>query len=160
MLRKTMGPIVAACLVLGACQDANAPMPVGPLAEANESEGRGFAERLYAIGTSISAGTCSDGNIANCQNMSYVAPSIERTALSGQDARRHRPGVVPAIVVTVSGSEKGTRLACDMRQATDTQRGAARRRVFNSAPMFRTTTSCVRPLGGWNAMIVPSRATS
>jgi lysophospholipase L1-like esterase len=76
MLRKTMGPIVAACLVLVACNDASAPLPTGPTIGRNEAEGRGFAQRLYAIGTSISAGTCSDGNIASCQNMSYVAQLV------------------------------------------------------------------------------------
>lgn len=76
MLRKTMGPIVAACLVLVACNDSSAPLPTGPTIGRNEAEGRGFAQRLYAIGTSISAGTCSDGNIASCQNMSYVAQLV------------------------------------------------------------------------------------
>ena len=76
MLRKTLGPIVAACLVLTACQDATNPIPTSPIAGQNESEGRGFAQRLGAIGTSISAGTCSDGNVASCQNMSYVAQLV------------------------------------------------------------------------------------
>ena len=76
MFRKTLGPIVAACLVLTACQDATNPIPTSPIAGLNESDGRGFAQRLGAIGTSISAGTCSDGNVASCQNMSYVAQLI------------------------------------------------------------------------------------
>jgi len=76
MLRKTMGPILAACLVITACLDDSAPIPTGPNTVQNESEGRGFAQRLYAIGTSISAGTCSDGNVANCQNMSWVAQLV------------------------------------------------------------------------------------
>jgi hypothetical protein len=88
MLRKTMGPIVAACLVLVACEDANAPLPTSPAIATNESEGRGFAQRLYAIGTSISAGTCSDGNIASCQNMSYVAQLVRRM---------HREASIPFI---------------------------------------------------------------
>ena len=76
MFRKTLGPIVAACLVLTACQDVTNPIPTSPIAGQNESEGRGFAQRLVTIGTSISAGTCSDGNIASCQNMSYVAQLV------------------------------------------------------------------------------------
>jgi lysophospholipase L1-like esterase len=76
MSRKLMGTIVAACLVIVACQDATAPLPTRPTASLNESEGRGFAQRLITIGTSISAGTCSDGNVASCQNMSYVAQLI------------------------------------------------------------------------------------
>jgi hypothetical protein len=75
MLRKTAGPIVAACLVI-ACRDASDPTPVSPIAVRNEAEGRGFAQRMYVIGTSISAGTCSDGNIGSCQNLSYVAQLI------------------------------------------------------------------------------------
>ena len=75
MLRSSMGPIMVACLVLAACQDATEPSPTTPITR-NESDGRGFAHRLYAIGTSISAGTCSDGNVATCQNMSYVAQLI------------------------------------------------------------------------------------
>ena len=76
MFRKTLGPIVAACLVLTACQDATNPIPTSPIAGQNESEGRGFAQRSVVIGTSISAGTCSDGNVASCQNMSYFAQLI------------------------------------------------------------------------------------
>lgn len=38
--------------------------------------------------------------------------------------------------------------------------GAALTRALSSAPMLRTTTSWVLPLGDWNARIVPSRATS
>jgi hypothetical protein len=72
MLRKTMGPIVAACLVF-ACQYSNDAVPTSPSAGTNEAEGRGFAQRMFVIGTSISAGTCSDGNIGSCQNMSYFA---------------------------------------------------------------------------------------
>ncbi len=76
MSRKPMGSIVVACLVLVACQDATQPIPTNPIVDRNESDGRGFAQRLYAIGTSISAGTCSDGNVATCQNMSYVAQLV------------------------------------------------------------------------------------
>src|SRR6187399_1590057 len=76
MFRKTLGPIVAACLVLTACQDVTNPIPTSPIAGQNESEGRGFAGRIGVAGTSISAGTCSDGNVASCQNMSYVAQLI------------------------------------------------------------------------------------
>jgi hypothetical protein len=76
MLRKSMGPIVAACLVIAACRDNSEPIPTSPIAVPNESEGRGFADRLYAIGTSISAGTCSGGNVAACQNMSWVAQVV------------------------------------------------------------------------------------
>jgi hypothetical protein len=70
MLRKSMGPIVAACLVLTACRDNSDPIPTSPIAVQNESEGRGFAQRFYAIGTSISAGTCSAGNVSWCQQNS------------------------------------------------------------------------------------------
>ena len=76
MFRKTLGPIVAACLVLTACQDATNPIPTSPIAGRNESEGRGFIRRFSVIGTSISAGTCSDGNVATCQNMSYFAQLV------------------------------------------------------------------------------------
>jgi lysophospholipase L1-like esterase len=83
-----MGPIVAACLVLSACRDNSDPIPTGPTAVQNESEGRGFAQRLYAIGTSISAGTCSDGNVAACQNMSWVAQLVRQM---------HREPILPLI---------------------------------------------------------------
>lgn len=73
MQRKSMGPIMAACLVLTACQDASTRIPTDPINVRNESDGRGFAQRLYAVGTSISAGTCSDGNVGSCQSTSYVA---------------------------------------------------------------------------------------
>jgi lysophospholipase L1-like esterase len=76
MLRKSMGPILAACLVFTACQDATDPVPTSPIVGQNNSEGRGFAHRLYVVGTSISAGTCSDGNISVCQNTSYVADIV------------------------------------------------------------------------------------
>lgn len=76
MLRKSMGPIVAACLVLTACHDNSAPTPTSPIAVRNEAEGRGFAQRLVAIGTSISAGTCSGGNVGWCQQNSWVAQVI------------------------------------------------------------------------------------
>lgn len=75
MFRKTIGPTLALC-VLAACSDANVPGPVSPTVSQNQSEGKGFAQRLYAIGTSISAGTCSDGNVAACQNSSWVAQLI------------------------------------------------------------------------------------
>ena len=78
MLRKTLGPIVAACLVLTACQDANNPIPTSPIVGQNESEGRGIGHRLVAIGTSISAGYCSDGLVASCQNNSWVAQLIRK----------------------------------------------------------------------------------
>ena len=76
MLRRSMGPIVAACLVLTACRDNSDPIPTSPIAVQNESEGRGFAQRLFAIGTSISAGTCSAGDVAWCQQNSWVAQVI------------------------------------------------------------------------------------
>lgn len=88
MLRKSMGPIVAACLVFTACRDNSDPIPTSPIAVQNEAEGRGFAQRLFAIGTSISAGTCSDGNVAACQNMSWVAQVIRAM---------HREPVLPLI---------------------------------------------------------------
>ena len=78
MLRKTLGPIVAACVTLTACQDATSPTPTGPISGQNESEGRGIGHRLYAIGTSISAGYCSDGLVASCQNMSWVAQLVRK----------------------------------------------------------------------------------
>lgn len=87
MLRKTMCLIMAAGLVAG-CRDDSEPMPTSPIAGRNEAEGRGFAQRLYAIGTSITAGTCSDGNISSCQNMSYVAQMIRAM---------HRQPTVPYI---------------------------------------------------------------
>lgn len=76
MQRKSKGLIVTACLVFTACQDASTPMPTSPTVGRNESEGRGFAQRLYAIGTSISAGTCSGGNVGACQNQSWVAQLV------------------------------------------------------------------------------------
>lgn len=88
MLRKSMGPIVTACLVLSACRDNSDPIPTSPIAVRNEAEGRGFAQRLFAIGTSISAGTCSDGNVAACQNMSWIA-QLERAM--------HREPILPLI---------------------------------------------------------------
>lgn len=87
MLRKSMGPIVAACLVL-ACQDGTPSNPTSPIATQNESEGRGIGQRFYAVGTSISAGTCSDGNVASCQNMSWVAQVVRAM---------HRQPVLPLI---------------------------------------------------------------
>jgi lysophospholipase L1-like esterase len=59
-----------------ACNDMDAPTPTSPVAAENESEGRGFSHRFYAVGTSISTGTCSDGNVAACQNMSWFAQVI------------------------------------------------------------------------------------
>lgn len=88
MLRTSMAPVVAALLVLAACSDSTTPPPADPTTGANQSEGRGFAHRLYAIGTSISAGTCSDGNVATCQNMSYVAQLVRMM---------HREPVLPLI---------------------------------------------------------------
>lgn len=87
MLRKSMGPIVASCLVL-ACQDGTTSHPTSPIATQNESEGRGIGQRFYAVGTSISAGTCSDGNVTGCQNMSWVAQVIRAM---------HREPVLPLI---------------------------------------------------------------
>ena len=77
LLRRSAIPIVTACLVLAACTDASEPTaPLSSTASPNQAEGRGFAQRLYAIGTSISAGTCSDGNVASCQQNSWVAQVI------------------------------------------------------------------------------------
>lgn len=76
LLRRSILPLVAASLAT-ACVDA--PNPVAPatsIPTLNQAEGRGFAKRLYAIGTSISAGTCSDGNVASCQQNSWVAQLI------------------------------------------------------------------------------------
>lgn len=76
-LRRSIVPIVTACLVFAACTDASEPTaPLSSTASSNQAEGRGFAHRLYAIGTSISAGTCSDGNVASCQQNSWVAQII------------------------------------------------------------------------------------
>jgi lysophospholipase L1-like esterase len=71
---RSILPVLAAAALVTACVDA--PNPVAPRnssAIVNQAEGRGFAQRLYAIGTSISAGTCSDGNVASCQQNSWVA---------------------------------------------------------------------------------------
>jgi hypothetical protein len=77
LFRGSVLPILAASLAVSACQDAAEPVaPLGSVVAPNQAEGRGFAQRLYAIGTSISAGTCSDGNIASCQQNSWVAQII------------------------------------------------------------------------------------
>lgn len=74
--RRWILPIVAAS-VITACADApNPAAPVHSRAITNQAEGRGFAHRLYAIGTSLSAGTCSDGNVSSCQQQSWVAQMI------------------------------------------------------------------------------------
>jgi lysophospholipase L1-like esterase len=89
MSGKWKAPLGAAFLIIAAaCTDDSLSNPVQPAIGANESEGRGFAHRLYAIGTSISAGTCSDGNVAVCQNMSYVAQLVRMM---------HREPVLPLI---------------------------------------------------------------
>ena len=87
MLRKSMAPAGVAFLIIAACTD-HTPNPAEPVASTNQAEGRGFAHRLYVIGTSISAGTCSDGNVGACQNMSYVAQLIRMM---------HREPVLPLI---------------------------------------------------------------
>src|SRR5574342_1315088 len=75
-LRRSILPILATALVI-ACVDASDPLaPANMAPTTNQAEGRGFAQRLYAIGTSISAGTCSDGNVASCQQNSWVAQLI------------------------------------------------------------------------------------
>jgi lysophospholipase L1-like esterase len=75
-LRRSIVTLIAAALVT-ACVDASDPVAPANLKPAtNEAEGRGFAQRLYAIGTSISAGTCSDGNVSSCQQNSWVAQLI------------------------------------------------------------------------------------
>lgn len=70
--------IAVACLAgVAACRDASEPVgPIGSFADPNQSEGRGIGLRLYAIGTSVSAGTCSDGNTQSCQENSWVAQII------------------------------------------------------------------------------------
>lgn len=76
LLRTSIVTLIAAVFVT-ACVDASDPVAPANLAPtANQAEGRGFAQRLYAIGTSISAGTCSDGNVASCQQNSWVAQLI------------------------------------------------------------------------------------
>ena len=75
MSHTKLGFIMAASLVLAAC-DATDPLPTTPDARRNESQGRGIANRTYVIGTSISAGYCSDGLVAVCQDMSYYAQLI------------------------------------------------------------------------------------
>ncbi len=76
MFRKTAGIILVAASILTACRDSGAPIdPLGAV-QPNESEGRGIGDRLYSIGTSVSAGTCSDGNVAACQHMSWVAQLV------------------------------------------------------------------------------------
>lgn len=77
LLRGSILPMVTACLAVAACQDASEPVaPKGSIIAASQDEGRAFAHRLYAVGTSISAGTCSDGNTASCQQNSWVAQII------------------------------------------------------------------------------------
>jgi lysophospholipase L1-like esterase len=87
MLRKTTFPAAVACLVIAACTDGNVPIGIDS-ADQSQAEGREFAHRLYAIGTSISAGTCSDGNVGSCQEMSYVAQMIRMM---------HREPILPLI---------------------------------------------------------------
>ncbi len=88
-LRRSIIPLVAACLAVAACQDASEPLaPKNSIPAASQDEGRSFAHRLYAIGTSISAGTCSDGNVNYCQENSWVAQVIRAM---------HREPVLPLI---------------------------------------------------------------
>ena len=89
LVRRSIGHVVVASLVLTACRDVIDPVaPTSPVASPNQSEGRGFAHRLYAIGTSVSAGTCSDGNVARCQQNSWVAQIIRAM---------HREPILPLI---------------------------------------------------------------
>ena len=92
LVRRSIGYVVVASLALTACRDVLDPVaPTSRIASPNESEGRGFAHRLYAIGTSISAGTCSDGNVARCQRDSWVAQIIRAM---------HREPILPLIQAT------------------------------------------------------------
>ena len=76
MWRRLIAPILGVSLV-AACVDARNPVaPVSQDVQLSESEGRGVAQRFYAIGTSLSAGTCSNGNVASCQQQSWVAQVI------------------------------------------------------------------------------------
>ena len=75
MSHSKLGFIMVASLVLAAC-DATDPLPTSPDARQNESEGRGFVNRIGATGTSITQGYCSDGLTAACQNTSYYAQLV------------------------------------------------------------------------------------
>ena len=75
-MRRTLLPTAALlATTFAACADA--PTSTGPLApgslRAEESEGRGYFQRYVAIGTSISAGVASDGNIFGAQQHSWPA---------------------------------------------------------------------------------------
>ena len=88
MRRSIAVPAAMVFMILTACSEGSTPVPLEPDADASQSEGRGFAHRLVVVGTSISAGTCSDGNVSSCQNMSYVAQLIRMM---------HREPVLPLI---------------------------------------------------------------
>ena len=74
-MRRTALPLAALLATAAACTDA--PTSTGPRApgglRADASEGRGYFQRYVSIGTSISAGVASDGNIAASQEQSWPA---------------------------------------------------------------------------------------
>ena len=88
MRRNIVVPAAMVFMIVTACSEGSTPIPTDPDPDASQAEGREFAHRLFVVGTSISAGTCSDGNVASCQNMSYVAQLIRMM---------HREPVLPLI---------------------------------------------------------------